>query len=621
MKTTTILTAFCLLLAIKRGSSSVCEDLANGIEGDFTIEEVNECHECGWYKIQGDTRTSHSSSITPFTGADVSGIGNPESAWCADDEKDDYLQVDFGRQIKLAGLVTRGYEIADSWVTSYTVSYKNKNDEYQFVKDMEGNIKIFTGNEDGITIVDQKFPVPLNTSVIRIYPTAHHTAACMQADVYACTKQVSSDVPSPLLDASMADFGILSTFCKIDVFVDCKSSCLKYKQDWFGCYTCECEVMKIGDKFESDILFTELTMAAAEASLGVTGGGGENEGIYKGASKLVPKWDQRSNGKVIVPYSYGAGLSSRAPASIQAAIRELSIKTCIKLVRRSNQPQYINFVSGGGCSSPVGRQYRGNQVSIGYGCEHMGTVVHEILHSLGFWHEQSRPDRDRHVRILTQNIQSGMAYNFQKRKNHEIDSFGSPYDLQSVMHYHGTAFSRNGQPTIVDMRGNAVRGQRGGLSVEDAKQVNRMYKCGNTGTGGGSTTVAPGTTKITTVSPGSCRDEHRHCSFWAGIGECNKNPGYMKLKCKKSCGECGGTTPSPSICFDGNGNCPSWAKNGECDRNPAYMKVNCKKSCAVCGGATCLDKNAKCPMWAKYCSSGTYSDYMTKYCPKTCEKC
>lgn len=41
------------------------------------------------------------------------------------------------------------------------------------------------------------------------------------------------------------------------------------------------------------------------------------------------------------------------------------------------------------------------------GCVYTGTVQHEILHALGFHHEQVRSDRDDFVSILTQNIQSG----------------------------------------------------------------------------------------------------------------------------------------------------------------------------------------------------------------------
>lgn len=30
-------------------------------------------------------------------------------------------------------------------------------------------------------------------------------------------------------------------------------------------------------------------------------------------------------------------------------------------------------------------------------------------------------------------------------------------------------------------------------------------------------------------------DEHPSCSGWANMGECDKNPGYMLVSCKKSC--------------------------------------------------------------------------------------
>lgn len=49
------------------------------------------------------------------------------------------------------------------------------------------------------------------------------------------------------------------------------------------------------------------------------------------------------------------------------------------------------------------------KISIDDGCEGKATIQHEALHALGFWHEQSRKDRDLYVDILTQNIQAGKS--------------------------------------------------------------------------------------------------------------------------------------------------------------------------------------------------------------------
>ena len=43
----------------------------------------------------------------------------------------------------------------------------------------------------------------------------------------------------------------------------------------------------------------------------------------------------------------------------------------------------------------------------------------------------------------------GMEFNFNKYGRSTIDSLGTPYDYESVMHYASKAFSRNGRPTIV----------------------------------------------------------------------------------------------------------------------------------------------------------------------------
>lgn len=84
-------------------------------------------------------------------------------------------------------------------------------------------------------------------------------------------------------------------------------------------------------------------------------------------------------------------------------------------------------------------------------------VLHEMLHNMGFWHEQNRADRDTYVDVIWENINPEFHGQFVKNQDLARDlpncivgrqaeydncdsgllgnTYGLPYDYQSIMHY------------------------------------------------------------------------------------------------------------------------------------------------------------------------------------------
>ena len=128
------------------------------------------------------------------------------------------------------------------------------------------------------------------------------------------------------------------------------------------------------------------------------------------------------------------------------------------------------------CCSMVGK-VGGRQVLTlaTWQCFAFSTIVHELGHVIGFFHEVSRPDRDEYITVHTENIRPQWLHAFHKMDTKDVKDLGVPYDYHSVMHYEKYTFTKNNGPTIEVKSGFSI--YNGELSPCDAKEARLLYSC------------------------------------------------------------------------------------------------------------------------------------------------
>lgn len=158
---------------------------------------------------------------------------------------------------------------------------------------------------------------------------------------------------------------------------------------------------------------------------------------------------------------------------IQKGIDFLNNYTTICMVARTNQADYAEFISRDGNWSAIGRVGGRQEISIEN--NNIGTVVHEVMHALGFHHTQCREDRDNFVTINFGNVEKGQEHNFQKCLDKQSNL--GVYDYTSVMHYPSYGFAiRKGTNTITRKDGKPQEmGQWDGMSATDVSNIALIY--------------------------------------------------------------------------------------------------------------------------------------------------
>uniref|UniRef100_A0A1I7VDT6 Metalloendopeptidase n=1 Tax=Loa loa TaxID=7209 RepID=A0A1I7VDT6_LOALO len=365
-------------------------------------------------------------------------------------------------------------------------------------------------------------------------------------------------------------------------------------------------------KFEGDMDINIIELANIYPNIDNDDTNPQNNILYNAVRNRHQLWPNSR-----IPYAMSSQYSPYSRSVIAAAMQEYTQRTCVRWVPRSIEDyDYIYIVPDRGCYSMVGKTGGRQTVSLGTGCIQKGIIMHELMHAVGFFHEQSRTDRDKHITILWGNIQPGMQGQFEKYDHGMIDSLGADYDYDSIMHYGSRAFSRNGQPTLLPKIPVAI-GQRIHFSTLDIFKINKLYNCplrttemqrlAETPASKTNESRKPTNASTLLTITESCKNIRLDCDELVNYGWCTGNPRWMKHYCPKSCSMCSNSTVQP--CVDQRPDCFTLVQNGYCTISNAFMQAFCPESCGTVITPTTEATTRKFNRWAWNEKNGTFLSF------------
>ena len=181
------------------------------------------------------------------------------------------------------------------------------------------------------------------------------------------------------------------------------------------------------------------------------------------------KWHQG-----VIPFQISPDLPN--PDRVLNAIEFINENTHVSFKEREGEKNFAFITIGGQqCYSNVGMIGGKQYIYLSNLCR-TREVVHELMHTIGFFHEQNREDRDSYVDILWDNIADEHHMQFKKIPNEFLGVVGRPFDYQSIMLYPSYTFSLNPQePSMLSAQGQILPRRQTYLSEEDIKRVNLAY--------------------------------------------------------------------------------------------------------------------------------------------------
>jgi hypothetical protein len=139
-----------------------------------------------------------------------------------------------------------------------------------------------------------------------------------------------------------------------------------------------------------------------------------------------------------IAYVIDGSFSPADRSVIADALAHFANVSGIRFVAATTESNYLRFLPEAD-STECGHSFfgmQGGEQPIFIHCIRAGTVVHEIMHALGFGHEHQRADRDSFVRLHPECVTAENLAAFQSQVYQTIQSVPyGPYDFASIMHY------------------------------------------------------------------------------------------------------------------------------------------------------------------------------------------
>ncbi|NQZ19746.1 MAG: hypothetical protein HRT44_10885 [Bdellovibrionales bacterium] len=191
----------------------------------------------------------------------------------------------------------------------------------------------------------------------------------------------------------------------------------------------------------------------------------------KGFLKMPPpkKWPE---GKI--PYVIDENLSNYD--KVLEAIDYVHNFTNVRFIPREEQPNFVRFTYGEqDCYSYVGMTGIEQEIFLSPRCD-VREIIHEITHTMGFFHEQNREDRDDFIEVLWDNIDEVNHTQFKKIPNDFLGITQRDFDIESIMMYSSFTFAvSSNEPAMLTQGGDIIPQNSSLFSDEDIERINLAY--------------------------------------------------------------------------------------------------------------------------------------------------